>query len=144
MRPQLIDSTPRQTATMPRGPYGQAGNVSTAEIALIRDNSLAAFTLLVLVYCYNMYFQREYHCVLLLVLTLCAAVVTSQLSQACTEARAALLADQVCLAATNDAESVLTRGAAISNEALDNFCSSNCRALNNRLATACANQVSNY
>ena len=88
-----------------------------------------------------MYFQREYRCVLLL-LTLFAAVVTSQLSQACTDARTALLADQVCLAATNDAESVLTVGADISDETLNNFCSSNCRALNNRLGTACANEVS--
>ena len=85
---------------------------------------------------------REYVCVLLL-LTLFAAVVTSQLSQGCIDARTALLGDQVCLAAFNDVERVLIRGADI-NETLNNFCSSNCRALNSRLATACANEVSNY
>ena len=89
-----------------------------------------------------MYFQREYGCILLL-LTLFATVVISQLSQGCTDARTALLGDQVCLTATNDAESVVTIGAD-NNETLNNFCSSNCRALNNRLATACANEVSNY
>ena len=80
---------------------------------------------------------------MLLLLTLIAAVVTSQsLSQGCLDARTALLADQVCLDASNRVETVITRGAAISDGALNNFCSSNCRGLNIRLSTACANEVS--
>ena len=68
-----------------------------------------------------MYCQRDYQCVLLL-LTLIAAVVTSQsLSQGCLDARAAILADQVCLDALNRVETVIVRGAAISDGALNNF-----------------------
>ena len=81
---------------------------------------------------------------MLLLLTLFAAVATSQISQGCSDALAAVLADQVCLNASNQVESVITRGMAISNEELNNFCSSNCRGLNNRLSTACANDVSKF
>ena len=74
--------------------------------------------------------RKTMYCVLLL-LTLFAAVVTSQSrsTQACIDANETLLADEVCLVARNEALRIFIASATISNEQLKIFCSSNCRGL---------------
>ena len=62
---------------------------------------------------------------------LCATVtvVTSQTFQACLDANEAVAANHLYLNALLQVGQSLDNDAAINNEQLDNFCSSNCRAL---------------